>query len=141
MKLRDYLARLARQKLREERGGATVEFVTLALPLFIPLFIFLGEYATRSDLEGNLRTLSREMARGVVTAENDSIAADVSYEIFIKGGEVLGYGEKISSGSITFRVLCRENPCISPNNEITVTISSSELGHPVSAVEFVSPWA
>lgn len=135
------LARLSRKKLLEERGGATVEFVTLALPLFIPLFIFIGQYSIQSDLEGNLRTLSREMARGIVTSENDSIAEDVAYEIFIKGGEVLGYGDQISSGSIKFRVLCRENPCISPNNEVTVTISSSELKNRVSAVEFVSPWA
>jgi glutamine amidotransferase len=35
------------------------------------------------------------MARGIVTSENDSIAESVSYEIFIKAGNVLGFEEAI----------------------------------------------
>ena len=90
------------RKFRCEQGGAIVEFVALALPLFIPIFIYLGHYASISDQESVLRTLAREMSRAVVTSENDEVAERVAEEVFSKGGEVLGLGEAISSGSLSF---------------------------------------
>lgn len=127
--------------LRSDRGSATIEFVTLALPLFIPLFIYLGQYSLESNLEGGLKTLSREMARGIVTSENDAIAESVSYEIFLKAGSVLGFEKAIQNGELRYDIHCRNQPCISPDNEIKVTLTSVNLRHPVSAVEYVSPWA
>jgi hypothetical protein len=126
---------------RSDQGSATVEFVALALPLFIPLFIFLGQYSLESNLEGSLRTLSREIARGIVTSENDAIAESVSYEIFFKAGSVLGFEEAIRSGELRYEIHCRNQPCISPDNEVKVTLTSVNLRHSVSAVEYVSPWS
>ena len=127
--------------LRSDRGSATVEFVTLALPLFIPLFIFLGQYSMESNLEAGLRTPSREMARGIVTSENDIIAESVSNEIFFKAGNVLGFKEAIISGELRYEIHCRNQPCISPDNEVIVTLTSVDLRDSVSAVEYVSPWS
>ena len=62
------------EKLRSQHGGAIVEFVALALPLFIPIFIYLSHYASISDQESVLRTLAREISRAVVTSENDAIS-------------------------------------------------------------------
>ncbi len=129
------------RKFRCEQGGAIVEFVALALPLFIPIFIYLGHYASISDQESVLRTLAREMSRAVVTSENDEVAERVAEEIFSKGGEVLGLGEAISSGSLSFTLQCNSKPCISPNNEIVISIFSESLKRTISAVEYVSPWA
>lgn len=131
----------ARNYMRNQRGSATVEFVALALPLFIPLFLYLNLYATRSDLESSLKTLSREMARTIVTAENDEVAYRTSLELFIKGGEVLGLEKKIRDGSIRFEIWCRVKPCISSDNEVRVNITSKEIEGVVSSVEYVSPWA
>jgi Flp pilus assembly protein TadG len=78
------LCKVRRMALDEE-GSAVLEFVALALPLFIPLFIFLNQYAISSDTQSSLRTLSREMARGFVTSENDQVAERVTFEIFSKG--------------------------------------------------------
>ena len=127
--------------MRNQRGSATVEFVALAMPLFIPLFLYLNLYATRSDLESSLKTLSREMARAIVTAENDEIAYRASHELFMKGGEVLGLEKKIRDGSIRFEILCRVKPCISPDNEVRVAITSKEIEGAIASVEYVSPWA
>lgn len=129
------------RKFRCEQGGAIVEFVALALPLFIPIFIYLGHYASISDQESVLRTLAREMSRAVVTSENDEVAERVAEEVFFKGGEVLGLGEAISSGSLSFTLQCNSKPCISPNNEIVISIFSESLKRTISAVEYVSPWA
>ena len=65
---------------REERGSASVEFVALAIPLFIPLFIYINSFASMSDGQDSLRTLAREAMRGFVTSSNDEIAFGVAHE-------------------------------------------------------------
>ena len=128
-------------KLRCQKGGAIVEFVALALPLFIPIFIYLNHYGEISDSESSLRTLAREMSRAVVTSENDDVAERVAAEVFLKGGSVLGLGREILSGDIQYFLQCSERPCIGPNNQIEVKIRSKSLNRTISAVEYVSPWA
>ena len=125
----------------DEEGSAIVEFILLALPLFIPLFIYLNQYAITSDAQGSLRTLGREMARGFVTSENDKVAERVTFEIFSKGAEVLGFSNELSTGSLTFSYQCKIYPCISPDNEIVITLRSKKSGTSISTVEYVSPWA
>lgn len=129
------------EKLRSQHGGAIVEFVALALPLFIPIFIYLSHYASISDQESVLRTLAREMSRAVVTSENDAIAERVAEEVFYKGGSALGLVDAIANGELRFVIRCKERPCISPNNEIEISIFSSSMNRNISAVEYVSPWA
>ena len=130
-----------RKILFNEEGSAVVEFITLALPLFIPLFIYLNQYAYSSDHESSLRTLSREMARAFVTSENDSVAEKVTYEVFVKGANILGYGKEISEGTLKYQFECKNNPCISPDNEIRIRLIDQISGKSIAAVEYVSPWA
>lgn len=125
----------------DEEGSAVVEFVVLALPLFIPLFIYLNQYAATSDAQSSLRTLSREMARGFVTSENDQVASRVTFEIFSKGADVLGFSDELASGSLSYSFECKNSPCISPNNEIVITLRSAKSDTSISTVEFVSPWS
>ena len=54
---------------------------------------------------------------------------------------ILGLEKKITDGSIRFEILCQVKPCISPENEIRVNITSKEIEGIVSSVEYVSPWA
>lgn len=125
----------------DEEGSAILEFVALALPLFIPLFIFLNQYALSSDAQSSLRTLGREMARGFVTSENDQVASRVAFEIFSKGAEVLGLGDEVASGSLSYFYQCEEQPCISPNNKIVITVQSAKAQTSISTVEYVSAWS
>jgi hypothetical protein len=125
----------------DEEGSAVLEFVALALPLFIPLFIFLNTYAQTSDAQGSLRTLSREMARAFVTSENDKVAGAVAYEVFVKGANVLGYGKSLNNGNLSYSITCSNSPCISPNSEVLVTLREKFSGVEISTVEYVSPWA
>jgi Flp pilus assembly protein TadG len=135
------LSQLVRKKISDEEGSAVLEFVALALPLFIPLFIFLNQYAISSDAESSLRTLGREMARGFVTSENDEVAEQVVFEIFSKGATVLGFDEEISSGSLSYSYQCENQPCICPNNEVVITLKSTLAGISISTVEYVSAWS
>ena len=127
--------------LRDDRGSAVVEFVLLALPLFIPLFLYLNQYSLHSDTEASLRTLGREMSRAFVTSENDEMAERVTYEVFVKGGNVLGFGNDLASNDLTYTFNCKKRPCISPNNTIEITLHSRKSGRSISTLEYVSPWA
>jgi Flp pilus assembly protein TadG len=51
------------RKLKDESGSAVLEFVALALPLFVPVIIFLSSFATASNDEFIVRTLARETVR------------------------------------------------------------------------------
>jgi Flp pilus assembly protein TadG len=133
--------KLFKKIVMDEEGSAVLEFVALALPLFIPLFLFLNIYAQTSDAQGSLRTLSREMARAFVTSENDKVAGAVAYEVFVKGANVLGYGKSLNNGNLSYTITCSNSPCISPNSEVLVTLTEKSTGVEISTVEYVSPWA
>lgn len=139
--IRMHLKKVTGKFVWDEEGSAVLEFVALALPLFIPLFIFLNQYASSSDTQSSLRTLGREMARGFVTSENDQVADRVSFEIFSKGADVLGFSKELASGSLTYFVRCNKQPCISPKNEIVITLNSRASRTSISTVEYVSPWS
>mgnify|MGYP000249303611 FL=1 len=130
--------------LRGEDGSASVEFAVLAIPLFIPLFLYMNTFASMSDGQDALRTLAREAARGFVTSSNDEIAYGVAHQIVTQGAQVLGYEKALQNGDIQLHIGCSTRPCISPNASITVSITRSERERPdikVSAIAYVSPWA
>ena len=126
-----------------ERGSASVEFVTLALPLFIPLFLFLNSYNVMSDGESSLRTLARESVRAFVLTPNDETGNRVAAEVVAKGAAVLGYSDELDSGQLTYEISCDQSPCISPDNKITMKFHlkvDEKRTINVSAIEYVSPW-
>ena len=124
--------------LLDQRGSASVEFSILAIPLFIPLFIFIGQFSNASDSQDSLRTLARESVRAFVSSSNDEIAYFVANQVIVKGGEVLGQ-EKIE-----VQISCSASPCISPDAQVIVHLTSQDSRNSpfeVSAIEYVSPWA
>ncbi len=134
LRFRPYLHRL----VNDERGSASVEFSILAIPLFIPLFIFISQFASTTDAQESLRTLARESVRAFVSSENDATAYFVSKQIVEKGGSLLGHTD------IEMRFTCSHSPCISPNSQVIVRLISkdSKTGRAeVAAMEYVSPWA
>ena len=61
---------------KSETGSATVEFVALAIPLFIPIFIYLNHFSSVSANEDIARSMAREILRVDVISENDDAARD-----------------------------------------------------------------
>ena len=59
------------RKLKDESGSAVLEFVALALPLFVPVIIFLSSFATASNDEFIVRTLARETVRAYILSNNE----------------------------------------------------------------------
>lgn len=133
-----YLADRVKSVLIDSSGSASVEFSILAIPLFIPLFIFIAQFSHSSDAQDSLRTLARESARAFVSSSNDEIAFGVAEQIIEKGGAILGHED------IEVRIICSASPCISPDAQVLIRLvsrSSTNLKTEVSAIEYVSPWA
>ena len=96
--------------LKSERGSASVEFVALAIPLFIPLIIFLQQFAGVSAEEDIARTLAREGARAYVSSTDSSSAVENLNSVIMVAGEKLG----LSSGQFARMAIgleCSNSPC------------------------------
>jgi Flp pilus assembly protein TadG len=138
------IVKLFKEIFRDERGSASVEFALLAIPLFIPLFLYMNNFARMSDSQDSLRTLAREAVRGFVTSSTDEVAYGVAREIVSQGAALLGYKDSLDKGQIQLHIDCSASPCISPNTRILITLTQSVDSRPeikVSAIGYVSPWA
>jgi len=130
-------------EFRSESGSAVVEFVALALPLFVPVIIFLSQFAVLSNDEFIVRTLARESVRAYILSANDLSATINARNTIRTGARELGLNpERIKD--LNFTVDCAGLLCITPENKVEITITlRSQDGKRVStatARETVSPW-
>ena len=129
--------------IKDENGSASVEFVALALPLFIPLFIFLQQFAGVSAEENIARTLAREGARAYVSSSSDHSAEEMMNKVIMVAGKELGLTEE-QFDRLTIGLECSNSPCHFPNGKVQVTIhfnANSEFrAVTASAQEYFSPW-
>ena len=134
---------LYRSFVNDEKGSAIVEFVVLAIPLFIPIFIYLASFASLSGNEAIVRTLAREALRAYVASENDHAGREVSAQALSVIADQLGLTES-ESRTLSARYECSENPCLSANGRIRLTVSyidaRSHRAIEASAQEHISPW-
>jgi len=126
-----------------EIGSATVEFVLLAVPLFLPIFIYVTQFAEVSNKEMSARTLVREVVRAYVASENLGVAQQRANLVLQYGADRLGFTRsEISSMALTFS--CSSSSCLSPGErvraDLRVQLPLSHRDVHVSAQEYVSPW-
>jgi hypothetical protein len=130
-------------KIRDESGSAIVEFVALAIPLFIPIFIYLNSFASVSGNEAVIRVLAREGVRAYVASDNDYAGIAVSGQAISLIAKNLGLSTK-EIDSLVVNYECSRLPCLSANSRIKLTISfmdgQSHRRIEASAQENVSPW-
>ncbi|MFA5918630.1 MAG: hypothetical protein WC800_03720 [Candidatus Nanopelagicaceae bacterium] len=126
-----------------QSGSAAVEFVILAIPLFLPIIIYLSQFAEVSNAETNARSLVREVVRAYVSSESLSEAQANSSLVLHYGAKKLGFNsEEIASMKIAF--LCSSSSCLAPGSrvrsDLELDLSTSHRRVRVSAQEYVSPW-
>ena len=131
------------RSLKSETGSATVEFVALAIPLFIPIFIYLNHFSSVSANEEIARSMVREVLRVYVISESDDAARDLSG----KATQLLARQWNLTDSevaSLRTRMDCTRFPCLTADGRIKLTISftDEETGRLVtaSAQEHLSPW-
>jgi Flp pilus assembly protein TadG len=136
--------RLMKSAMKKEDGSASVEFVLLALPLFIPIFIFLGQFSAISSHEMVMQTLARESLRSYIESSDDESGAALIREVIEVGGKNLGL-TKQEIRAIDVDLKCSKNPCHQPNGRVRITLTMDEsatYGRTVdsAAQAYFSPW-
>lgn len=130
-------------RLRDESGSAIVEFVALAIPLFIPVFIYLNSFASLSGNEAVIRVMAREGVRAYAASDSDYSGRVVSEQVI----ELIAHHLGLTAGEIEtldVNYECSRMPCLSANSRIRLSISfvdsRSHRTIKASAQENISPW-
>jgi Flp pilus assembly protein TadG len=136
---------LAREASQRDDGSASIEFVLLALPLFIPIFIFLGQFSTLTSHEMVIQTLARESLRSYVESSSDESGETLIRQVIEVGGRSLGLSQEEVS-AIDIEMKCSKNPCHLPNGRVRITLTMDPTvnhGRTVQAAaqEYFSPWS
>ena len=130
-------------RLRDENGSAIVEFVALAIPLFIPVFIYLNSFASVSGNEAVIRVMAREGVRAYAASDSDYSGRIVSGQVIELIAHHLGLtAGEIETIDVTYE--CSRMPCLSANSRIRLSVSfvdsRSHRTIKASAQENISPW-
>lgn len=136
---------LAKNIIHRQEGSASVEFVVLALPLFIPIFIFLGQFSSISSHEMVMQTLARESVRSYIESSNDESGEALVRQMIEVGGKQLGLSQS-EVDAIQVEMKCSKSPCHQPNGRVRITLTmdpSMSHGRLVEAAaqEYFSPWS
>jgi Flp pilus assembly protein TadG len=130
-------------RLKSDSGSAIVEFVALAIPLFIPIFIYLNHFSSVSVNEEIARSMAREVLRVYVISQDESAARNLSSQ----ATNLLARQWKLTDSevaSLQTQMDCSRTPCLSADGRIKLTISftDEQTGRVVSASaqEHLSPW-
>ena len=135
--------------LREDRGSASVEMVTLAIPLFIALIMLASHVTAVSASKIEISHLARTALRAFVTAsstplgharvqqvlQSDDAASTQSWALDSDGG-----GALVGEGRISYFIECRRLPCIQPSNRVRITLEDRLLGTRVAASLTTDQW-
>ena len=138
MKIKDL-----RDLVKGEDGSAIIEFVIYALPLFVPLIIYLTAINQSAQIQYEARNFARQLARAYVTSPSQEITeARISAvkKVFVDSTFATN---KIDSNP-RIEIACSLNPCLSPNGKISITVYlTSNFSHTsasATAVQTVDAW-
>jgi len=136
---------LVREATQRDDGSASIEFILLALPLFIPILIFLGQFSTLTSHEMVIQTLARESLRSFVESSSDESGDALIRQVIEVGGRSLGLSQEEVS-AIDIEMKCSKNPCHLPNGRVRITLTMDPTvnhGRTVQAAaqEYFSPWS
>jgi Flp pilus assembly protein TadG len=129
--------------IRREEGSAIIEFIIYALPLFVPLVIYLTAINQSAQIQYEARNFARQLARAYVTspsAEFTGARITVVKDVFIASSFA---ANKIDPDP-RIEISCSLNPCLLPNGKVSVTVHlTSVFSHSsasATAVQTVDAW-
>jgi len=129
--------------LSSEAGSAVVEFVILALPLFIPLAIYLTSVSQASQIQLDARNYARQLARVYVTSPSQEFVADRISTLTQSFADSVFLKDKIALPP-GVNIWCSRTPCLTPGGKIQVSVRidsrDSRTAATASVIESVDAW-
>ena len=112
--------------LEKDLGSATLEFVSLAIPLLIPLLLFSTQLSITTSKSALLHNALRESAHLFVSSKNDFMARS-NVDLFLT--------KEFPAAEIS--IICDATPCLTHNSLVRFQISvdgiSQSLTFPVGS--------
>ncbi len=114
----------------------------IALPLFIPLSIYLNSINRIELNASNLQNMVRQVARAFVTSPTETLAELRAREVIsIYETRNGGNGGSIIAGQrFELAIQCEAKPCLTPNAKVVVRISDLSTGQQATATQVVDAW-
>jgi len=129
--------------LGDESGSAIIEFIILALPLFVPMAIYLTSVNQSSNIQYEARIFSREVARVYVTTNDEADVAPRIAELTQSYAERIFLPAKIDINP-DVNITCSEQPCLTPGTRIKVDVTlrsnDGKSSAHSSATQIVDSW-
>ena len=129
--------------IKSEEGSAIIEFVIYALPLFVPLIIYLTSINQSSQIQYEARNFARQLARAYVTSPSSELTEArilAVKEVFVSNSFA---ANKIDS-SPEIEISCSLNPCLTPTGKVSVTVHLNSIvsgsSASATAVQTVDAW-
>jgi hypothetical protein len=97
---------------QNEEGSATLEFVSLAIPLLIPLLLFSTQLSLITSKDVSLHNALRESSHLFINSTNDYFARS-KVDLFLS--------KEFPSASIS--IICDATPCLTHNSLVHFKIS------------------
>ena len=119
--------------LKNDSGSAIVEFVILAMPLFLPIMIYLGAVHQSASISADLGSLARQSARAFITSPSESFEdarMRTVLEVFRK--KILE-PEGITAIPV-ISITCSATPCLTPDSKVKVQVTLVKPASPLSGI-------
>ena len=129
--------------LMNQEGSAIIEFVIYALPLFVPLVIYLTSVNQSSEIQYEARNFARQIARAYVTSPSQELTEARVLAVTAVFAKSSFATNRINSLP-RIEISCSLSPCLSPNGkvEVKVLLTSTLTGRSASAtaIQTVDAW-
>jgi Flp pilus assembly protein TadG len=139
----DRIAKSIEKFAKDDKGSAIIEFIVYALPLFVPLVIYLTSVNQVSEIQYEARNFARQTARAYVTSPTQDLTNARMFsvlEVFVKNSFTTN---RIDSHP-KIEISCSLNPCLTPNGKIKVNVVltsiSSGKSASATAIQTVDAW-
>ncbi len=136
-------ARTTDEKGKREEGSAILEFLIFALPLFIPLAMFLQNVNQSSQLQFDTNNYARQLARAYVTSPSaDYLDARLNAVTQTFMARVFSKDSVTSIPNVS--VQCASTPCLRPGSAIELSVivkaDNSQSVSRTSVKAYVDAW-
>ena len=110
------------RSFRDDKGSAVVEFVVLALPLFIPMALYLTVVNVQTQVAFDAHNLARQIARAYVTSPAENLTSSRMTVVIDAFTENILKKHGISSKP-EVRIICSKTPCLTPGAEVEAIVN------------------
>lgn len=125
--------------IKDESGSAILEFIMIALPLFVPLALYLNSIQSTAQGLADLQNIARQVARAYTTSPTEDLALVRANQVLsVYQNQILPiHGDK---SVLSLQIICEAQPCLTPNAKVIITVLEAPSGRNATATQVVDAW-